>query len=124
MEFYESAISKELKKHHPFLVSTSLLMEALRKGGGRESVHEAIKEHSLVVAEALRNDEIIENDLARRLADDDRVPLDFTEVLSILNNPHRFVASAPEQVEVFVKEVGKWTKRFPEAKTVVPEPLL
>jgi len=99
-------------------------MEAVRKGGGRESVHEAIKEHAVVVAEALRNGEISENDLAQRLADDERVPLDFNEISAVLNNPRRFAASAPEQVEIFAEEVGKWTERFPEAKNLVPEALL
>jgi adenylosuccinate lyase len=124
MGFYEGAIAQELKQYLPFLASTSLLMEALRKGGGRESVHEAIKEHAVLVAEALRNGEISENDLAQRLADDDRVPLNFSEISDVLNNPRRFAASAPEQVEIFAEEVGKWTKRFPEAKNLVPEALL
>jgi adenylosuccinate lyase len=124
MGFYEDAIAQELKQYLPFLASTSLLMEALRKGGGREIVHEAIKEHAVLVAEALRNGEISENDLGQRLADDDRVPLDFSEISDVLNNPRRFGASAPEQVEIFAEEVGKWTKRFPEAKNLVPEALL
>jgi hypothetical protein len=77
-----------------------------------------------VVAEALRNGEISENDLAERLTNDERVPLDFIEISSVLNNPQRFAASAPEQVEIFAEEVGKWTKRFPESKNIVPEALL
>ena len=123
MGFYEVAIAQELKQYLPFLASTSLLMEALIKGAGRESVHEAIREHSVAVAEALRNGEVSENDLAQRLADDDRVPLDFSEIADVLNNPQRFAASAPEQVEIFAEEVLKWTKRFPEAKNLVPEAL-
>ena len=124
MGFFEAAIAQELKQHLPFLASTSLLMESLRKGGGRESVHEAIKVHSVLVAEALRNGEIIENNLAQRLANDDRVPLDFSEISEVLANPQRFVALAPEQVEIFAEEVRNWTKRFPEAKMVIPELLI
>ncbi len=124
MGFYENAIAQELKQYLPFLASTTLLMEAVRSGGGRESVHEAIKAHAVVVAEALRNGEQSENDLAQRLADDERVPLDLQEIMAVLNDPQRFAASAPEQAEKFAEEVGKWTKRFPEAKELVPEALL
>jgi len=87
-------------------------------------VHEAIKEHTVTVAESLRTGEKSENDLAQRLADDERIPLDLQEILAVLNDPKRFAASAPEQAEKFAEEVGKWTKRFPEAKELVPETLL
>jgi len=50
--------------------------------------------------------------------------LDLQEIMAVLNDPQRFAASAPEQAEKFAEEVGKWTKRFPEAKELVPEALL
>ena len=70
MGFFEAAIAQELQHYLPFLASTTLLMEAVRKGGGRESVHEAIKENAVAVADALRNGDLGENDLSQRLADD------------------------------------------------------
>ncbi|MED6340597.1 MAG: adenylosuccinate lyase, partial [SAR324 cluster bacterium] len=124
MEFFEVLIAQELKQYLPFLASTSLLMEAVRKGGGREIVHETIKGHAIEVTKAIRNGDISENDLAQRLADDELVPLDFNEISAILNNPRHFAALAPEQVEIFAKEVKKWTKRFPEAKNLTSEALL
>ena len=124
MEFYEVAIAQELKQYLPFLASTSLLMEAVRKGGGREIVHEAIKGHAIEATEAMRNGDVCENDFAQRLANDELVPLDFKEISAVLNNPQHFAALATEQVEIFAKEVRKWTKRFPEAKNVTSETLL
>ena len=124
MEFYEATIAQELRQYLPFLASTTLLMEAVRKGGGRESVHEAIKEHAVVVAEKLQKDELSQNDLAQRLAEDERVPLDLQEIEAVLNDPERFAASAPEQAETFAEKVEKWTGRFPESKIIVPEELI
>ncbi|HBD29638.1 MAG TPA: adenylosuccinate lyase, partial [Deltaproteobacteria bacterium] len=124
MGFFEAAIAQELQQYLPFLASTTLLMEAVRKGGGRESVHEAIKENVVAVADALRNGDLGENDLSQRLADDERVPLDLQEIEVVLNDPERFAASAPEQAEAFANQVRKWTERFPEAKKLVPQVLL
>jgi len=124
MGFFEAAIAQELQQYLPFLASTTLLMEAVRKGGGRESVHEAIKENAVAVADALRNGDLGENDLSQRLADDERVPLDLQEIEAVLNDPERFAASAPEQAEAFANQVRKWTERFPEAKKLVPQALL
>ena len=124
MGFFEAAIAQELQQYLPFLASTTLLMEAVRKGGGRESVHEAIKENAVAVADALRNGDLGENDLSQRLADDKRVPLDLQEIEAVLNDPENFAAFAVEQAENFAAQVGKWTERFPEAKKLVPQALL
>ena len=124
MGFFEAAIAQELQQYLPFLASTTLLMEAVRKGGGRESVHEAIKENTAAVADALRSGDLGENDLSQRLADDERVPLDLQEIKTVLNDPERFAAFAPEQAEAFANQVRKWTERFPEAKKLVPQVLL
>ena len=124
MVFYESAIALELKQNLPFLGSTSLLMEAVRKGGKRESNHEVIKKHSLEILEGLRKGEIYENDLAKRLSEDELFPLDYEEISSVLENSKSFVASAPEQVKKFAKEVNKWVERFPKAKSLEPKTLL
>ncbi|MBC8259827.1 MAG: adenylosuccinate lyase [SAR324 cluster bacterium] len=124
MGFYEAMIAAELQQYLPFLASTALLMEAVRKGGGRESVHEAIKEHAVAVTEKLQQAKLSQNDLAQRLADDQRIPLDLQEIEAVLNDPERFAAAAPEQVEKFAEQVNKFLERFPEAQKIVPEELL
>ena len=65
-----------------------------------------------------------ENNLTQRLADDERVPLDFEEIEGVLNDPESFVAFAIEQAEDFAAQVRKWTERFPEAKELLPQELL
>ena len=58
-------------------------MEAVRAGAGREQAHEAIKEHAVQVVRDLRSGRIHENDLAQRLADDERLHLSKDQVCAI-----------------------------------------
>ena len=124
MRFYEASIKEELEQNLPFLASTVLLMEAVLKGGGRESMHLVIKEHAVAVAENLRKGKSSLNEFAKLLAEDQRIPLSLKEINAVLDDPENFAASAPEQVEKFAISVEEWTTRFPEDKHIVPEELL
>jgi adenylosuccinate lyase len=52
---FPSAIAQENERNLPFLATTTILMEAVKRGAGRETAHEAIKEHSLAAAKAMRS---------------------------------------------------------------------
>ncbi len=124
MRFFESAIDEELARYLPFLATTTLLMEAIRRGCGREEAHEAIKTHALAVAEAMRTSRQTPNDLPERLAADPRIPLSVGDIKDILRDPARFVASSESQVQRFVKEVRQLSAHYPEASRYKPAPLL
>ena len=53
----------------PFLMTTTILMEAVKRGIGRETAHEVIKEHAVAVSNDLRAGKISENNLLDRLAE-------------------------------------------------------
>ena len=72
---FPAVIDRELERYLPFLSTTKVLMASVRKGVGRETAHEAIKEHAVAVALAMREDGQGENDLLARLAGDDRLDL-------------------------------------------------
>jgi adenylosuccinate lyase len=55
MEVFPAAIAAENVRNLPFLATTTILMEAVKNGAGRETAHEAIKEHALAAAKALRS---------------------------------------------------------------------
>ena len=55
MEVFPAAIAAENERNLPFLATTTILMEAVKGGAGRETAHEAIKEHALAAAKALRS---------------------------------------------------------------------
>ena len=123
MGFYESAIQQELAHYLPFVATTTLLMEASRRGGGRETLHEAIKAHALAVVQDLRAGQIAQNDLPQRLAADSRIPLSLQEIHAILQDSARFMASSKIQVQHFVAQVSDLAKRYPEAQTYEPAPV-
>ena len=47
---YPAVVDRELDRYLPFLATTRILVEAARRGVGREAAHEAIKEHAVAVA--------------------------------------------------------------------------
>ncbi len=89
-------------------------MAAVRKGGGREQLHDCIKQHALQVAEELRSGIRSENNLLQRLAEDPALPLDLPELQLLLTDSERLVGSAPEQVNTFLKKSGSLGLRTPK----------
>src|SRR3954471_14149019 len=66
---FPAVIENELQRYLPFLTTTKVLMAAVRHGTGRETAHEAIKEHAVDVALRMRETGG-GNDLLDRLAAD------------------------------------------------------
>ncbi len=123
MGVYEAVLARELERYMPFLATTTLLMEAVRRGGGREQVHEAIKEHAVAAALAMRAG-AIDNDLSHRLGEDARVPLSMAEIADILSHSADFIGLAGPQVDAFSRQVDDLVKRHPDAQTIVKSRLL
>jgi adenylosuccinate lyase len=121
---YPAVVERELARYLPFLATTKVLMASVRAGVGRETAHEAIKEHAVAVALAMRESGQPDNDLLDRLAGDDRIPLDRTALGELLADPLGFVGAAPRQVERFVTAVGELSTRYPEAATYRPGAIL
>jgi adenylosuccinate lyase len=120
---FPAVIERELDRYLPFLATTKVLMAAVRRGVGREQAHEAIKQHAVAVALALREG-AAGNDLADRLAADDRLGLDRATIDEVLADRVGFVGAAPHQVESFVRQVEPIVAGHPEAARYRPEPIL
>jgi adenylosuccinate lyase len=121
---YPAVISRELERYLPFLATTKILVRAVQAGVGREQAHEAIKEHAVAVALAQREQGLVANALVDRLAGDDRIPLDHTELIELLGEPLEFTGTAARQVGDFVGQVAALIDRFPEAATYRPGDML
>jgi len=93
-------VRKHLDAELPFMASEAILMAAVRKGGDRQTLHEALRRHS-IAAGARVKDEGGDNDLLTRLADDPAFEAVHGE-LDALSDPRRFVGRAPAQVEEFL----------------------
>lgn len=124
MGFYPAVIERELQRYLPFLATTKVLMSAVRAGVGRETAHEAIKEHAVAVALEMREQGRTDNDLLDRLAADPRLPLDREKLEGLLSRPLEFVGAAPSQAERFAATVEQIVAKHPEAATYVPGSIL
>ncbi len=120
---YPAVIEKELVRYLPFLATTKVLMAAVRAGVGRETAHEAIKEHAVSVALAMR-EQGREPDLLDRLAADDRLPLDRAALDAALADREVFAGAAVAQVDAVVAAVQDLVAQYPEAAKYTPAPIL
>ncbi|HJQ44935.1 MAG TPA: adenylosuccinate lyase [Amycolatopsis sp.] len=121
---FPAVVARELDRYLPFLATTKVLMAAVRAGVGRETAHEAIKEHAVSVALAMRERGLAENDLADRLAADQRLPLTREDLDRLLADRLSFTGVAPAQVASIAKRVEALLTRFPESTNYVPTPIL
>ncbi|WFR72294.1 adenylosuccinate lyase [Prescottella defluvii] len=120
---YPAVVENELNRYLPFLATTKVLMAAVRAGVGRETAHEAIKEHAVAVALAMR-EEGKEPDLLDRLAADERLPLDRAALDAALADRTAFVGAAGAQVDSVVAEVQKLVDANPDAARYTPGSIL
>ena len=119
---FPAVIDRELERNLPFLATTKVLVAAVRRGVGRETAHEAIKEHAVAVALALREGE--EPDLISRLAADPRLGLTQEELHSLVANPLTFTGAAGHQVERVAEAVSDIVSTYPQAAAYTPGDIL
>jgi adenylosuccinate lyase len=124
MEVFETATSADVRRMLPFLATTTLLMEGVKRGGGRETLHAVIRKHSIAAARGLKDGSLAENDLPRRLGADPDFPMSETDIRALLSDTAPFVGAAPGQVDAFVKAVAALRQRYPAAEAYQPEPVI
>ena len=124
MKVNSAVIAAECRKYMPFLLTTTVMMNAVKKGMGREDAHEVIKEHAVATANDMRAGKISENNLLARLAADPRMPLDAAELEKIRQEGSAATGLAEAQTEDFCRRADKWAERFPEAVGYCPESIL
>ena len=121
---FDAVIERELDRYLPFLATTKILMAAVRAGVGRETAHEAIKEHAVRVALDMREQGAAENDLLDRLANDPRLGLDKATLDGLLATPLEFTGAAAAQVASIATQVDAIIREHPNAATYTPGAIL
>jgi adenylosuccinate lyase len=121
---YPAVIARELDRYLPFLATTKILLAAVRRGVGREVAHEAIKEHAVAVALAMREKGAAGNDLFDRLAADPRLGLTRAEIETLVADRSGFVGAAPAQANAVAERVTRVTAGHPQAAAYRPGPIL
>ncbi|MDO5730144.1 adenylosuccinate lyase [Corynebacterium sphenisci] len=120
---FPAMIDRELERYLPFLATTRVLMACVRAGVGRETAHEAIKEHAVATALDMR-ERGGEQDLLARLAADPRIPLDEGQLTEVLADRAAFIGAAGSQVDRVVARVAALVEENPEAAAYRPGDIL
>ena len=121
---FPAVINAELQRYLPFLATTKVLITAVRHGVGRETAHEAIKEHSVAVALQMRETGRVDNDLLDRLAADPRLGITRAELDAAIADPIELAGTADQQVATLAAEIEKLAAAHPDAANYRPGPVL
>lgn len=100
---YDKVILSHLQKELPFMATENIMMDAVKKGGDRQQLHEAIRVHSMAAAAKIKI-EGKENDLIDRIANDPVFKTTKEEILKTLK-PQNFTGFAKEQTIEFINNV-------------------
>ena len=100
---YPKVINKQFMSEIPFMATENIMMDAVKRGGDRQELHEKIRVYSM---EAGRNVKVEgkENNLPELIAADPAFGLTKEEIVAIMK-PENFVGRSPEQVDDFMGEV-------------------
>ena len=97
---YPKVIEKRLRSELPFMATENIMMDAVKKGGNRQELHERIRELSM---EAGRNVKVEgkENNLLELIAADPAFQMSLEELQETME-PSKYVGRSKEQVESFL----------------------
>lgn len=95
----EKIVEKTINEYLPFMATENLLMEAVKRGGNRQELHEVIRRCSMEASAKMKNGE--ECDLMQRLSAETQFRLSEEEIQSILR-PELYVGRCPQQVEQYL----------------------
>jgi adenylosuccinate lyase len=117
---HPKVIQKHLNDELPFLATEQILMEAVKRGKDRQTVHEKLRIHSLETSRRIK-EEGGSNDLVERIAQDKEIGLSHAEIKE-LTDIKQFIGRAIEQTHEFLnEEVAPIIKKHKEIATFVAE---
>ncbi|MCB1130081.1 MAG: adenylosuccinate lyase, partial [Verrucomicrobiae bacterium] len=105
-------------------MTTTVMMEAVKSGVGREAAHKAIKEHAVATVNDLRSGKVERNNLVERLAGDSRLGLSKETLDAILARGESECGAAKSQVAAFAEAVRKLESAHPQAAAYGPGAIL
>ena len=97
----EKIVERTVREYLPFIATENLMMEAVKRGGDRQQLHEIIRRCSMEATARMKTGESC--DLLERLAKEKEFTLTQEEMESLLT-PSAYIGRCPEQVERFLRE--------------------
>ena len=114
---YEKVIRQRVMNELPFMATENIMMDAVKKGGNRQELHEKLRVHSQAAARVVK-EEGGKNDLVERIAADPAFMVTREEIEAILQ-PEKFIGRSKEQVEEYL--AGIITPLLEENKELLGE---
>ena len=100
---YPKVVRARVLNELPFMATENIMMQAVKKGGDRQELHERLRQHSIAAGKVVK-EEGGKNDLIERVLADPAFGLTEEEVRQLLQ-PEDFIGRAPKQVEEYLAEV-------------------
>lgn len=97
---YPAVIRKHIDVEMPFMASENIIMQAVKKGGDRQELHEEIRRLSHEASWKMKT-EGSDNDLLSRIKNSAMFNLEEKDFESV-TDPSLYIGRAPEQVEEFI----------------------
>ena len=99
----EKIVERTVREYLPFISTENLMMEAVKRGGDRQQLHEIIRENSM--AATARMKEGLPCDLMDRLAAEPAFRMSAQEIEAVLD-PKLYIGRCPEQVDAFLAQAA------------------
>ncbi len=100
---YPKVIEQRVLKELPFMATENIMMQAVKKGGNRQELHEKLREHSMAAAKVVK-EEGKDNDLIDRICADPAFQLTREEIEAVLTPIHFVGERSVHQVEEFIAD--------------------
>lgn len=101
MVVYPKVIERHIADELPFMATETILMEAVKRGGDRQALHEKIRQYSMQAARRVKM-EGLPGQLIEDIAADDAFSLTLSEIDELLD-PRKFTGRAAEQTARFIE---------------------
>ena len=98
----EKIVERTVREYLPFMTTENLMMEAVKRGGNRQELHEVIRKCSMEATAKMKNGEAC--DLLVRLSEAPEFGMTLEEMERLLN-PIDYIGRCPQQVESYLAEV-------------------
>lgn len=118
---YPKVILQHLSRELPFMATENIMMDAVKnRGADRQQLHERIRVHSMAASKVVK-EQGGENDLMKRISEDEMFKVSYEELESILQ-PEKYTGRAPQQTQDFLNEVVNPTlEKYKDIKSDNPE---
>ncbi len=105
LKVYPKVLEKQLREELPFMATEDILMYCVKKGGDRQTLHEAIRQHAVDAGRTVK-EQGADNDLLERIAADPVFGITREEIDELLRTDS-FTGMAAEQTENYLRDVRR-----------------